>query len=65
MAKVLQISINVIHSPLYETHDSIYEIVSKKEAIKATSEEIKRRIEENVPEGSGCSVVVAHKISEE
>jgi hypothetical protein len=64
MAKKLSISVNVIYSPEYEAvaEGSIYDIISREEAIETAVKEIKRRIKENVPSASDCSIVMGHKI---
>ncbi len=63
-AKKLTISVSVIFSPEYETvaAGSIYEIINRDEAIGTALEEVKRRIKENVPSSSDCSLVMGHKI---
>jgi len=64
MAKKLSISVNIIYSPEYKAiaEGSIYDIISRDEAIETAIKEIKRRIKENVPPTSDCSIVMGHKI---
>ena len=65
MAKKLSISVNVIYSPEYEAiaEGTIYEIVSREKIIETAVKEIKRRIKENVPATSDCSITMGHKIT--
>ena len=63
-AKILNVSVNVIFSPEFETVEqgTVYDIISREEAIDTALAEVKRRIKENVPSGSDCSVTLGHKI---
>ncbi len=63
-AKVLNISINVIFSPEFEAVEqgTVYDIISREEAIDTALSEVKRRIKENVPSGSDCSITLGHKV---
>lgn len=65
MAKKLNISVNVIFSPEYEAiaEGSIYDIISRDRAIETAVKEIRRRIKENVPSTSDCSIIMGHKIT--
>jgi len=64
MAKILNISLNVIYAPEFEgvEQGSVYDIISREEAIETILGEVKRRIKENVPSGSDCSITLGHKI---
>lgn len=61
MTKTLQISVSIVYSPIDKIDDEVYDIVHRKEAIKIASEEIERRIEKNIPEFSGCAVLISNK----
>ncbi len=65
MTKIMNISINIIYSPEFESvsTDSIYDITNREDIIEQATEEIKRRIKENVPSTSDCSITIGHKIT--
>lgn len=64
MSKKLSISVSVIYSPEYGAiaEGSIYDIISRDEAIETAVTEVKRRIKVNIPSSSDCSVIIGHKI---
>lgn len=58
----LEININIVVSPLGEdVENSIYDVVTRNQVILDVQEEVKRCIEENVPEWGRCTPVIAHK----
>jgi hypothetical protein len=62
MAKSLEISVNIVFSAPLSTEDSMYDVTTREQAIKDIYQEIKRRIEDNVPEFSQCAPIISHKI---
>ena len=63
MAKSLKISVNIVFSPAMNSEeDSMYDVITREMAIKEVYKEIKRRIEDNIPEHSRCTPIIAHKI---
>jgi len=62
MTKSLEISVNIVFSaPLIVEENSMYDMVTREQAIKDIYQEIKRRIEDNVPEFSQCTPIISHK----
>jgi len=62
MAKSLEISVNIVFSPPLSTEESMYDETTRDQAIKDIYQEIRRRIESNIPEFSRCTPIIAHKI---
>jgi len=62
MAKSLEISVNIVFSAPLSTEDSMYDVTTREQAIQDIYQEIKRRIENHIPEFSLCTPIIAHKI---
>ncbi len=60
----LEISVSVVFSQpgKINMEEGIYDVVTRDEALKEVLEEVKRRIEENVPAWGRCTPVIGSKL---
>jgi len=64
MAKTLRISANIQFTPIGTAPvNTVLDITNREDAIKEILEEIKRRIEKEIPINSDCSITIGHNIS--
>lgn len=61
MAKVLEIRVLVVYSPLDDALGSKAKLRTAEDTAYTASAEVLKRIGRNIPEGSACSLVIASK----
>ncbi len=61
VTNVVEICLSIVHNEWDDALGSSCTLRTKKDAISAAIEEITRILEEDIPEGKACSLVIGNK----